>query len=405
MTRAWRTGLLVIVLLPGRALAQQADEVERSKASFRAGATAYAAGEYLAAIQALDAAYALTPIAAIAFSLAQAERRQFFVSHERAHLDRAIALFRWYLEQVPSGGRRADALDALSQLEPLAAVLTGGGPQRTDEQREGEGSRRTRLMVTSETPGAELRLDDGPPAASPLIREVEPGQHRVQIAADGFYPDERQLMAIRGELIPEAVSLRARPSTVVVRAPSDAEIYVDGVFTTRGGDHVALELPSGSHRFAVAEKGHRVQTQSLELVRGQSHELRVTLERTGQRKAALVLLWSSAAALGTGAIFGALAVSAEKRAHDFLDRQAVGNVTSAELSDYESEKSARARDRVAAVVSLAASAGLFVTGALLYELDRPSSEEMTRPRSERSTLRFSPLALPGGGGAVFRYTF
>jgi len=61
----------------------QIDAVERAKASFKAGAAAYAAGEYLAAIQALDAAYSQTPIPAIAFSLAQAERKQYFVAHER----------------------------------------------------------------------------------------------------------------------------------------------------------------------------------------------------------------------------------------------------------------------------------------------------------------------------------
>src|SRR5688572_32382194 len=102
--------LLVISLQPMTAAAQSPRDLERAKASFRAGATAYAAGEYLAAIQALDAAYALTPVPAIAFSLAQAERRQYFVTHERQHLDRAVKLFRRYVEQVPTAGRRADAL-------------------------------------------------------------------------------------------------------------------------------------------------------------------------------------------------------------------------------------------------------------------------------------------------------
>ena len=112
--------LLLTTLWSGRAMAQDAAEVERAKESFKAGAAAYAAGEYLAAIQALDAAYTLTPLPAIAFSLAQAERKQYFVEHQREHLERAILLFRRYVEQVPSGGRRADALEALSQLEPLS---------------------------------------------------------------------------------------------------------------------------------------------------------------------------------------------------------------------------------------------------------------------------------------------
>ncbi len=62
------------------------------------------------------------PCRLIAFSLAQAHRRQYFVDHAREHLQRSIALFRQYVELAPTGSRRADALDALSQLEPLAAA-------------------------------------------------------------------------------------------------------------------------------------------------------------------------------------------------------------------------------------------------------------------------------------------
>ena len=91
-------------------MAEPASDVERAKESFRAGATAYAAGDYLAAIQALDAAYQLTPLPAIAFSLGQAERRQYFVDHASDHLRRAISLFHRYVELSPTGSRRADAL-------------------------------------------------------------------------------------------------------------------------------------------------------------------------------------------------------------------------------------------------------------------------------------------------------
>src|SRR6478609_7846614 len=143
-------------------------DLERAKESFRAGATAYAAGDYLAAIQALDAAYQLTPLPAIAFSLAQAHRRQYFVDHAREHLQRSIALFRQYVELAPTGARRADALDALSQLEPLAAAHPKT-PQSGENS--AEAVRRTRVLVTTDAPGAQLALDDTSAVPSPLIRE------------------------------------------------------------------------------------------------------------------------------------------------------------------------------------------------------------------------------------------
>src|SRR6476469_3016727 len=88
-----------LLALSAPCLAQQPPDIERAKASFKAGANAYAAGDYLAAIQALEAAYEISPLPAIAFSLAQAERKQYFVNEERAHLERAIALFRRYLQE------------------------------------------------------------------------------------------------------------------------------------------------------------------------------------------------------------------------------------------------------------------------------------------------------------------
>ena len=137
MKRAFIALLGCALSLPLSALAADPQsDLDRAKDSFKAGATAYAAGDYLAAIQALDAAYQLTPLPAIAFSLAQAHRRQYFVDHAREHLDRSIALFRQYIEVAPGGSRRADALDALSQLEPLAASQPrSAGPAASSVER------------------------------------------------------------------------------------------------------------------------------------------------------------------------------------------------------------------------------------------------------------------------------
>jgi hypothetical protein len=386
----------------------QADAVERAKASFMAGATAYAAGEYLAAIQALDAAYALTPIPAIAFSLAQAERKQYFVAHDREHLDRAIRLFRRYVEQVPTGGRRADALDALAQLEPLAL----SSPAESRSATGGDAVRRTRLMVMSEAPGAAISIDGDSPLPSPRIREVEPGKHHVEVSADGFYSDERELTAVAGDLIPEVVTLRERPATVSITAPSGAEIYVDGAYARRGGDNIVLELPSGRHRLAFADSGHRVHARTVDLERGKVLTLRVDLEPTPQRTAANVLFITGAGALAASAVFGTLAIAAETRAQDFLAQQARGNVTSNALAEYDDDLATRERFRVAAAASLASAAGLFITGFFLYQLDRPASEDIHRPSGEPprrpgtvSSVRIAPMAAPSNMGATVRVAF
>ena len=87
MRRTFAIFFATLALLPCRLAQGQTPEIERAKASFRAGANAYAAGDYPAAIQALEAAYELTPLPAIAFSLAQAERKQYGKTRRREHLE------------------------------------------------------------------------------------------------------------------------------------------------------------------------------------------------------------------------------------------------------------------------------------------------------------------------------
>src|SRR5262249_49982115 len=74
--RALGTFTLVALLT---AASGRADDVEQAKNYFNAGATAYAAGQFVAAAQAFDQAYKLAPRPAILFSMAQAERRQYVI--------------------------------------------------------------------------------------------------------------------------------------------------------------------------------------------------------------------------------------------------------------------------------------------------------------------------------------
>ncbi|HWO12856.1 MAG TPA: PEGA domain-containing protein [Polyangiaceae bacterium] len=346
-----------------------ASDVARAKESFRIGAAAYAAGEYLAAIAALDSAYAAAPLPAIAFSLAQAERRQYFVDQKPEHLQRSVALFRRYLEQTPSGGRRTDALEALAQLEPLAqrvpAAAPAGAPSAAPS---------TRLLVIAEAPGARVFID-GEEAGTP-IREVAPGEHRVVVRAPGFRDAERVVVAVAGELIPVSVALDELPGVVEVQASKNAEIYVDGAFAALGGDGVALALPSGSHRLSVAQNGHRVASRTVEVQRGSRQALSVELEPTAQRMTSNVLLIGGGAVVGAGVFLGVLAVQSEDAAQTFIEQSAIRNVSSAELVRYQADVARRDRYRVMAGVSLAAGLGLLVTGLFLHELDQPRAEEL-----------------------------
>jgi hypothetical protein len=408
-----RRWLFVAALLPALcgltapAGAQEASELERAKASFRAGANAYAAGDYLAAIQALDAAYELTPLPAIAFSIAQAERKQYAAKGEREHLLRAVALFRRYLEQAADGPRRADARSALKELEPeLGTAVAREEPPKVQ-------ARPTRLMIVSETPGARITLDGGAPSSSPLIREVAPGVHRAHVEANGYDTAEREVTAVAGELLLSEIRLSERASTLYVWAPAGADIYVDGLYMAQGGPLATLPLRTGRHQLVVAQQGKRLVRRDLRLARGETHTEMVTLEPTAQRSLSEYLFIGGGVALGGGIVLSALAVRSQNSAEDFLQRKQHHRLTSPQLVAYNASIVERNRYRTGAAIGIASSLGFFITGLFLHELDRPSLAPALRPLEPREReasqtaprIAFSPVTDTGDLGGSLRVNF
>ncbi|HKP61052.1 MAG TPA: PEGA domain-containing protein [Polyangiales bacterium] len=372
MTRSLLMAAL-LTLMAASASAQQRAELMQAKSYFNAGAAAYEMGDYAAAIQALEAAYRITPLPAIAFSLAQAERRQYFVSREPQHLSRAIELYRAYLQKVESGGRRADATDALAQLEPLAAlsaqVVTAPEPQPD------AAADKTRLMISCSAPQARVALDAAEGVASPAIVRVEPGMHQVRVSAPGYFDVERSVEAVAGELIPIEVELRERPASVLLRSEPEAELHVDGSPAGSVGAARTLSLPGGSHTFGFARNGHHARLIRAQLAPGDSREIAVRLEPTAQRTAAITLFVVGGAGLVAGGVFSAFALEREDAADDALSKRQRANLSPDELVDYNEAKRDRNRWRVAAITSFGVALAAGVTGLFLYALDQPELQE------------------------------
>jgi PEGA domain len=406
--RRARFGLLLGALWLGQwrpAAAADPADLERAKASFKAGANAYAAGDYLAAIQALDAAYALTPLPAIAFSLAQAERKRYAVYREREHLERAVELFQVYLEQEPEGARRNDARLALAELRPQLVESPNDVTPKPQ-------ARPTRLMIVTETAGASISLDGGAPGASPLIREVSPGKHFARVRAPGYLDVEREVTAVAGELILSEVRLLEKPTSLFVFAPEGSDIYVDGVYVAKGGPVVTIPLSSGAHQLSVSKAGMRLVRRDVRLRRGQTKTEHVTMETTNQRILSRGLFIGSGAALGAGIVLSAFAIRSENKAEEFL-RQRREWYLQGDVASYRAAIAERDRYRTAAVIHFAGSLTAFVTGLFLHELDRPITPAApargTSPERDSARLaprwRLAPVAPSGDPGASFSLHF
>src|SRR5512145_1821022 len=153
---------LAVALLSGHSAFAEPTSLEKARESFRAGAQAYGLGEFGAAIQAFEQAYALAPRPAVLFSIAQAERRLYSLNHDQAHLARAIEMYRQYLADETQPGRKSEAVQALSALEPLLVAANAASRPSTPATSAPAPSMvlPTRIMISSPAQNAVIALDD-----------------------------------------------------------------------------------------------------------------------------------------------------------------------------------------------------------------------------------------------------
>ncbi|MBI2393079.1 MAG: PEGA domain-containing protein [Deltaproteobacteria bacterium] len=408
--RLARASAAALLLFATSASAQSAAEVERAKNLFNAGAQAYSVGNYPFAIQAFDEAFKITPRPAILFSYAQAERRQYFVDHDPKHLRNAVEAFRKYIKEVAQGGRRADAVQALSELEPLLEQQKAAAPA---PEPAAPAKLPARVMVTSPTAGAAVALDGAASSEAPFIGEVPPGKHTVVVTAVGHDPERREIQVVEGGLVALDLPLREKPALLTVDAPAGSEVTVDGRLVGIA-PIAAVSLPHGRHHVAVTKTGHVAWAREVDVVRGEPKRVEPRLVASTQRVVSYVVLGTSLASFVTGGVFTLVSLSHQSTARGILDERADGNLPPSRLDDYESARDARDRTRTFATIAFGAGAVLGVTGLLLYTLDRPSAPTPELPSSEKAPappskapmeVSASPLAGPGIVGGSLTIVF
>jgi tetratricopeptide (TPR) repeat protein len=383
----------IAAALAAPAHAQAPEQAARARELFEAGSHAYTLGQFEAAIQAFEQSHALVPRAGLLFSMAQAHRRQYYADRSRnaEHLRLSILRFRAYLEQVSSGARRADAAEALAELEPIAerlGVLTGEA---------GTVGKSTRIMITSPVKTARAALDGGEPEPLPLIREVVPGPHRVRVAAAGYFEAEQPITAVEGAIVVQGVELVERPAELRVRVPEGAELFVDGKPQRADAPETVVPLAAGRHWVAVVSDGRHPFAQEVDLGRGGRAALDISLEVTGQRIASYIVLSVAGATVAGGVALALAALDAEAEAVELEERRRTTFLTPTEAIAHDEAVERRNAFRAAAGVTLTSALGLVVTGAMLFALDR--SAPPAPPTDRRPVLGIGPSR--GGIGLRF----
>ena len=410
-----RRALFVTTLALGLAAAPFASAegtVDQAKALFNAGASAYASGQFEAAIQAFESANKLVPKPAIVFSIAQAHRRQYFLDKNPEHLRTAVSKYHQYIDQVAEGGRRADAAQALAELEPMLSKIggeaaTAPGPAAKEP---------ARLMVMTQTEGAAVALDGNAGKEAPLAAEVTPGKHHVKVTAAGFFDDERDVLAIDGTLIPVDVVMRERPAHLSLRAPDNAQVTLDGrpVGITPLG--AAVDVAAGTHLLAVAKNGFKAHTEEVDLARDERKELVVHLAPSGQRVAAYSLFIGGGAALLAGGAFTVAALTKQGDAQSILDRRTSADITEADAASYDRARKSRDDWNRVSIVAYGIGGAALLTGVVLYAFDQPvvgapsprydnKPKRPSAPSKEPAEMALVPMVSPQFVGGSFTAKF
>lgn len=376
--------------------------LKRAKELFDAGAREYEAGRYDGALQAFEQAYKLVPRDGIVFSMAQAHRRQYTRSNDKKHLVRAVALYKQYIDKVKSGGRVADAVKALGDIEPLMVSLSTDGVD--PEAISAAEPAKTRIVVNIVAEGTMVSIDGGPPKAAPLHEEVKPGPHRVVLTAPGYFDEEREIVVGEGEIAPANLPQRERAAILALEADSGSAVSIDGRFVGETPLPRSIELPGGRHYVAVSKDGHESFGQEIVLGRATTKSLEVDLSSTVQRDSSYVVFISSGAVGVAAAVCGALAIEREATATLLLEAREQRALSRAEAEAYEDARDSRSLYTQLTFGLGGGAVGLLVLGTGLYVFDKPRPlsgptyerpDEVAPPKQQEEDVEMTPSVAFG----------
>jgi hypothetical protein len=403
-----RTVVIASLLVAGTLHLAHAEDRAMAERYFRLGEKAYQAQNFEAAGMNFEEAYKQFPLAEIAFSAAQAYRRQYRIDPKPEYVALAVKHYKTYLGKVKSGGRVADAADALSEMQHELEKLVKSGVKVSEElardytilninpslgkQTSGGGMQEVADTDRKQVATITVRLD-GKPAEPFAPINVTPGEHRIEVAADGYFTQEKVTNVQQGASQIADIELAPKPAKVTVRTEGGAKILVDG----RPQPGAAFEIDAGRHVVSILHRGRNGVARELTVRRGQELTLDEPLEMTARRRVVPWLLVGSGVAFALTGVNVVLALRKDSQASDLLDNEirGMGDQTQATLDRYNDARTWRDRYVVASWATGAACVGLAGIAALLYYTDNPSPDD----------VRVEPMATSGGAGAAIAGRF
>lgn len=395
-----RAVLVIIALCAATAFAEDTKAAERF---FRAGEKAYKAQNFAAAAQNFEEAYKAAAIPEIAFSAAQAYRRQFRVDPQPQYVKRSVELYTEYLDKVKTGGRVGDAADSLGEMKReleklggVSMVKVAPAVERTalgiNAELESEGQGGAMREIADLPDGGSVKVTatiDGKPVPPYEMIDLEPGPHAIHVEAEGYLPVDRTDRAFKGAAVFVDVKLLPRPAKITVVTERGARIQVDG--RPVGTAPATFEVPAGRHVVAISRDGREPVAREIVVTRGQALTVRESLDKTLRRRS---VPWVAAFAGGLVIVSGTLAIYAgvqDSGAQTKFDAiMQTGDALESERRSYEDQLQRRDDAVTMAWVAGGLAVGVGALAATLYIFDSPSDDR----------VRVTPMMSPGGASGA-----
>jgi hypothetical protein len=279
---------LAIVLggaAPGYA---QGGSVTAAKDHFDKGQGLYLRGMHDEAALEFISAYEAKPFPAFLFNAA--------VCYEKArNYERAVELFRRYLEGSPSASDRAAVTMRMVQLQKLipAKVPVGSTPPQSQPATAPAPAAvalppldtKGLVVIESKPPGALVYLDDkmkGPLGRTPWSGSLAPGDYKILVESKGFKPETRTIRPAGDRLLVLYMALSEEHYLGWI----EIEANVPGVkvFVDRreagpvGRTPFSGFLQPGTHTIYLEREGYVPQQRAIVIARGKPHRLDFKLE-------------------------------------------------------------------------------------------------------------------------------
>lgn len=132
------------------------------------------------------------------------------------------------------------------------------------------------LKLESVPPGANVRVDQGPPGKTPLSMTVDAGVHAIELELPGYLPERRQWTGEPGQLTTERWTLQVAPGSAAIDSvPTGASLVIDGQLAVTAP--WAGDLSPGVHTVQASATGRRPVTKKFTVLKGAALQLKLEL--------------------------------------------------------------------------------------------------------------------------------